>query len=51
MNWLTDARDIVVALLLVGLNGFFVAAGFAMGVSLGMWHLIAMTKRKRNDIE
>ncbi len=30
MNWLTDARDIVVALLLVGLNGFFVAAEFAL---------------------
>lgn len=30
MNWLTDARDIVIALLLVGLNGFFVAAEFAL---------------------
>jgi CBS domain containing-hemolysin-like protein len=30
MNWLTDTRDIVVALLLVGLNGFFVAAEFAL---------------------
>jgi CBS domain containing-hemolysin-like protein len=30
MNWLTDARDLVVALLLVGLNGFFVAAEFSL---------------------
>jgi CBS domain containing-hemolysin-like protein len=30
MNWLTDARDIGIALLLVGVNGFFVAAEFAL---------------------
>ena len=25
--------------------------GFALGVSLGMWRLIAMTKNKRNDVK
>ena len=30
---------------------FLTLLGFALGVSLGMWHLIAMTKNKRNDIK
>jgi len=30
---------------------FLTLLGFALGVSLGMWRLIAMTKYKRNDIK
>jgi len=30
---------------------FLTLLGFALGVSLGMWRLIAMTKNKRNDIK
>ncbi len=30
---------------------FLTLLGFALGVSLGMWHLIAMTKNMRNDIK
>jgi hypothetical protein len=29
---------------------FLSLTGFALGVPLGMWHLIAMTKSKRNDL-
>ena len=30
---------------------FLTLLGFALGVSLGKWRLIAMTKNKRNDIK
>jgi hypothetical protein len=30
---------------------FLTLLGFALGVPLAMWHLIAMTKIKRNDLE
>ena len=30
---------------------FLTLLGFALGVPLGMWHLIAMTKSKRNETE
>ena len=61
MNWVSKITAVALEMILPGLAGlwldnqlgtrFLTLLGFALGVPLGMWHLIAMTKRKRNDIE
>ena len=61
MNWVSKITAVVLEMLLPGLAGlwldnqlgtqFLTLLGFALGVPLGMWHLIAMTKIKRNDLE
>jgi hypothetical protein len=61
MNWVSKITTVAVEMILPGLAGlwldnqlgtrFLALLGFALGVPLGMWHLIAMTKSKRNDIE
>ncbi len=61
MNWVSRITAVALEMVLPGLAGlwldnqletrFFALLGFALGVPLGMWHLIAMTKRKRNDVE
>ena len=61
MNWVSKITTVVLEMVLPGLAGiwldnqletqFLTLLGFALGVSLGMWHLIMMTKTKRNEIE
>ncbi len=61
MNWVSKITTVALEMVLPGLAGlwldnqletrFLTMLGFALGVPLGMWHLIAMTKNKRNDIE
>jgi hypothetical protein len=61
MNWVSKITTVALEMVLPGLAGlwldnqletrFLTLLGFAFGVPLGMWHLIAMTKSKRNDIE
>jgi len=61
MNWVSRITTVALEMVLPGLAGswldnqletrFFALLGFALGVPLGMWHLVAMTKRKRNDVE
>jgi hypothetical protein len=60
-NWVSKITTVALEMVLPGLAGlwldnqlgtrFLALLGFACGVPLGMWHLIAMTKSKRNDIE
>jgi hypothetical protein len=61
MKWVSRITTVALEMVLPGLVGlwldnqletqFFALLGFALGVPLGIWHLIAMTKKKRNDIE
>jgi hypothetical protein len=61
MNWVAKITAVVLEMLLPGLAGlwldsqletrFLTLLGFALGVPLGLWHLIAMTKIKRTEIE
>ena len=61
MNWVSKITTVALEMVLPGLAGlwldnqletrFLTLLGFALGVPLGMWHLIAMTKSKRKDIE
>jgi len=61
MNWVSKITTVALEMVLPGLAGlwldnqletrFLTLLGFAFGVPLGMWHLIAMTKSERNDIE
>jgi hypothetical protein len=61
MNWVSRITTVALEMVLPGLAGlwldnlldtrFFTLLGFACGVPLGMWHLIAMTKGTRSDIE
>ena len=61
MNWVSKITAVALEMVLPGLAGlwldnqletrFLTLLGFALGVPLGMWHLIAMTKSKRNEIE
>ncbi len=61
MKWVSKITTVALEMVLPGLAGlwldnqletrFFALLGFALGVPLGMWHLVAMTKRKRNDVE
>ena len=59
MSWVSKITAVALEMVLPGLAGlwldnqlgtrFLTLLGFALGVPLGMWHLIAMTKIKRND--
>jgi hypothetical protein len=61
MKWVSKITTIAVEMVLPGLAGlwldkqlgtqFLILLGLALGFSFGMWHLIAMTKSKRNDVE
>ena len=61
MNWVSKITTVALEMVLPGLAGlwldnrlgtrFLTLLGFAVGVPLGMWHLMAMTKSKRKDIE
>ena len=61
MNWVSKITTVALEMILPGMAGlwldnqletrFLTLLGFALGVPLGMWHLITMTKSKRNDIE
>ena len=61
INWVSKITTVALEMVLPGLAGlwldnqlgtrFLTLLGFALGVPLGMWHLIAMTKSKRKDIE
>ena len=61
MKWVSKITTVALEMVLPGLAGlwldnqletrFLTLLGFALGIPLGMWHLIAMTKSKRNDIE
>ena len=61
MNWVSKITTIGLEMVLPGLvglwldsqleTGFLGLLGFALGGPLGIWHLIAMTKIKRSDIE
>jgi hypothetical protein len=54
MNWVSKITTVALEMVLPGLTGlwldielgtrFLSLAGFALGVPLGLWHLIAMTK-------
>ena len=60
-NWVSKITTVALEMVLPGLAGlwldnqldtrFLTLLGFACGVPLGMWHLIAMTKGTRTDIE
>ena len=60
MNWASKITAVALAMVLPGLAGvwldsqlegrFFTLLGFALGVPLGIWYLIAMTKSKRKEI-
>jgi hypothetical protein len=60
-NWVSKITVVVLQMILPGLaglwldnrlgTGFLALLGFALGVPLGIRHLIAMTKSNRNDIE
>ena len=59
MNRVSKITTVALEMVLPGLAGlwldnqlgtrFLTVIGFALGVPLGMWHLIAMTKSKRNE--
>jgi hypothetical protein len=61
MSWVSKITAVALEMVLPGLAGlwldnqlgtrFLTLLGFALGVPLGMWHLIAMTKIKPNDLE
>ncbi len=61
MKWVSKITTVALEMVLPGLAGlwldsqletrFLALLGFALGVPLGMWHLIAMTRNKRNDLE
>ena len=61
MNWVSKITTVALEMVLPGLAGLWLdnhletrilaVLGFALGVPLGMWHLIAMTMSKRNEIE
>ena len=61
MNWVSKITTVALEMVLPGLAGlwldsqlgtrFLTLLGFALGIPLGMWHLIAMTRNKRNDLE
>ncbi len=61
MNWVSKITIVALEMVLPGLAGlwldnqletrFLTMLGFGLGVPFGMWHLIVMTKSKRNDIE
>ena len=61
MNWVSRITTVALEMVLPGLAGlwldnlldtrFLTLLGFACGVPLGMWHLIAMTKGTRSDIQ
>ena len=60
-NWVSKITTVALEMVLPGLAGlwldiqldtrFLTLLGFACGVPLGMWHLIAMTKGTRSDNE
>lgn len=60
-NWVSKITTIVLEMILPGLGGlwldnrlgtgFLALLGLALGVPLGIRHLIAMTKSKRHDID
>jgi hypothetical protein len=60
-NWVSKITVVALEMILPGLagmwldnrlgTGFLALLGFALGVALGIRHLIAMTKSRRNDIE
>lgn len=60
-NWASKITTVALEMILPGLagwwldnrlgTGFLALLGFAVGVPLGIRHLIAMTKSKPNDIE
>jgi hypothetical protein len=59
MNWVSKITTVALEMVLPGLAGmwldnqletrFLSLLGFAVGVPLGMWHLITMTKGTRSD--
>lgn len=61
MNWVSKITTVALVMVLPGLVGWWLdnqlatrylsLVGFALGVPLGMWSLIAMTKRNRNEID
>ena len=61
INWVSKITTVALEMVLPGLAGmwldsqletrFLALVGFALGVPLGIWHLIAMTKKKRNDVD
>ena len=61
MNWVSKITIVALEMVLPGLAGlwldnqletrFLTMLGFGLGVPFGVWHLIVMTKSKRNDIE
>ena len=61
MNWVSKITTVAVEMIQPGLAGlwldnclgtrFLTVPGLALGVPFGMWHLIAMTNSKRNDVE
>ena len=61
MDWVSKITTVAMEMVLPGLagmwldkrfgTGFLALLGFALGVPLGIWHLIAMTKSKRDDAE
>lgn len=60
MNWVSKITTVALEMVLPGLAGlwldnqletrFLAFLGFVLGVPLGIWHLIAMTRHKQNDI-
>jgi hypothetical protein len=61
MNWVSKITTVTLEMILPGLAGLWIdnqletrcfsLLGFALGVPLGIWHIIAMTKSKRNVLE
>ena len=61
MNWVSKITTVSVEMILPGLAGlwldkqlgtqFLALLGLALGFPLGVWHLIAMAKSKRDDVE
>ena len=61
MNWVSKITTVALEMVLPGLAGvwldsqletrFLTVIGFTLGVPLGIWHLIAMTKNERDEIE
>jgi hypothetical protein len=60
-HWVSKILAISLEMILPGLAGLWIdnqletrflgLLGFALGVPLGIWHIIAMTKSKRNELE
>lgn len=60
-NWVARFTTVVLEMVLPGLAGLWLdnqletqvltLLGLGLGVSLGMWHLIALTQNKRNGIK